>query len=114
MSLVFVVAVGGVGFEDVAVAGFEEAEDAGFVDYTGTTVVCEGSEEIFVFAVFLVQCAEFGIVFAKKCVCLCFGYLATSAVGFARLNLMSISNIWPMFRLMECFKLLDYEDCTLK
>ena len=73
MFLAFVMAMGGVGFEDVAVAGFEEAEDAGFVDYTGTTVVCEGSEEIFVFAVFLVQCTEFGVVFAKKCVSLCFG-----------------------------------------
>lgn len=55
--------VGGVGFEDVAVAGFEEAEDAGFVDYSGTTVVCEGGEEVFVFAVFLVEGAEFSVVF---------------------------------------------------
>ena len=54
MSLVFVVAVGGVGFEDVAVAGFEEAEDAGFVDHTGTAVIGKGSEEVFVFAVLLV------------------------------------------------------------
>ena len=54
MFLAFIVAVGGIGFEDVAVAGFEEAEDAGFVDYTGATVVCEGSEEIFVFAVLFV------------------------------------------------------------
>ena len=35
MFLAFVIAMGGVGFEDVAVAGFEEAEDAGFVDYAG-------------------------------------------------------------------------------
>ena len=73
MFLAFVMAMGGVGFEDVAVAGFEEAEDAGFVDYTGATVVCEGSEEIFVFAIFLVQGTEFGVVFAKKCVSLRFG-----------------------------------------
>ena len=65
--------MGGVSFEDVAVTGFEEAEDTGFVDYTGTTVVCEGGEEIFVFAIFLIQCTEFGVVFAKKCVSLCFG-----------------------------------------
>lgn len=63
MSFAFVTAVGGVGFEDVAVAGFEEAEDAGFVDYSGTTVVCEGGEEVFVFAVFLVEGAEFSVVF---------------------------------------------------
>ena len=73
MFLAFVMAMGGVGFEDVAVAGFEEAEDAGFVDYAGATVVCEGGEEIFVFAIFLIQCTEFGIVFAKKCVSLCLG-----------------------------------------
>lgn len=42
MPFAAVVAVGGVGFEDVAVAGFEKAEDAGFVDYTGTAVVCNG------------------------------------------------------------------------
>lgn len=39
------VAVGGVGVEDVAVAGFEEAEDAGFVYYTGTMVVVLDVEE---------------------------------------------------------------------
>ena len=54
MEFASIVAVGGVGVADVAVAGFEEAEDAGFVDYTGSTVVCEGGEEVFVFAVLLV------------------------------------------------------------
>ena len=54
VSFPFVVAMGGVGFEDVAVAGFEEAEDAGFVDHTGTAVIGKGSEEVFVFAVLLV------------------------------------------------------------
>lgn len=29
----------GVGAEDVALAGFEEVEDTGFVDYVGATVV---------------------------------------------------------------------------
>lgn len=41
MSFSFVVAMGGVDFENVAVAGFEKAEDAGLVDYTGTTVVSD-------------------------------------------------------------------------
>ena len=54
MFFAFIVTMGGVGFEDVAVAGFEEAEDAGFVDYTGATVVRECGEEVFVFAVLLV------------------------------------------------------------
>ena len=73
MELASVVAVGGVGFEDVAVAGFEEAEDAGFVDYTGAAVVSEGGEEVFVFAVLLVYGAEFGVIFTEKCIGLGFG-----------------------------------------
>jgi len=40
-----ILTMGCVGFEDVAVAGFEEAEDAGLVNYPGATVVCEGCEE---------------------------------------------------------------------
>jgi len=35
----FVVAMGGVGFEDVAITGFEHFIYAGFVDGTGTDVV---------------------------------------------------------------------------
>ena len=35
----FVAAMGGIGLEDVAVAGFQFFEDAGLVDYTGTTVI---------------------------------------------------------------------------
>lgn len=71
--LAVVAAMGGVGCVDVAVAGFQLLKDGTFLDYTGTTIVCECSEEIFVFAIFLVQGTEFGIVFAKKCVSLCFG-----------------------------------------
>ena len=114
MSFPLVVAVGGVGFEDVAVAGFEKAEDAGFVDYSGSAVVSEGGEEVFVFAVFLIHRAEFGIVFAEECVGLGFGQLDPSAIGFAGLDLVTISNVWPMFRFMKCFKLFDYQNCTLK
>ena len=51
MPFAFIVAMGGVGFENITVAGFEEAQDAGFVDYTGTEVVGEGGGEIFVFSV---------------------------------------------------------------
>lgn len=39
MPLTFVLAMGGVGFENVSIIGFEEAEDAGFVDCAGATVV---------------------------------------------------------------------------
>lgn len=39
MEFAFVAAVGGVGLEDVAVAGFQFFEDAGLVDDAGATVV---------------------------------------------------------------------------
>ena len=41
MELAFITAVGGVGFEDVAVAGFEFLQDTAFVDDTGAAVVGE-------------------------------------------------------------------------
>ena len=59
-----VVAVGGVGGAYVTVAGFEEFEDAAFVDYVGTAVVGQGSKQVLVFAVFFVEGAEFMEVFA--------------------------------------------------
>ena len=44
MFLAFVTAVGNVGLEDVAVAGFQFLKDGGFVDDTGAAVICECSE----------------------------------------------------------------------
>lgn len=41
MPLAFIATVGGVGFEDVAVAGFEFLQDSAFVDDTGAAVVGE-------------------------------------------------------------------------
>ena len=41
VELAFIAAVGGVCFEDVAVAGFELFQDAAFVDDSGTTVIGE-------------------------------------------------------------------------
>lgn len=43
MELSFVAAMGGVGFEDVAVAGFQLFQNAAFVDDTGAAVVGEAS-----------------------------------------------------------------------
>lgn len=65
MSFAFVAAVGGVGFEDVAVAGFQLFKDAAFVDYAGTAVVGECAEKDGVFAVLGVEGAELGEVFAQ-------------------------------------------------
>ena len=41
MPFAFITAVGDVGFEDVAVAGFQLFQDATFVDDTGAAVVGE-------------------------------------------------------------------------
>ena len=41
MELAFIAAMGGVGFEDVAVADFEFFQDATFVDDTGAAVIGE-------------------------------------------------------------------------
>ena len=114
MPLAFVAAVGCVGLEDVAVAAFQLFQDCGFVDYAGTAVVSECAEKNGIFTVLGVESAEFTEVFAEQCVGLCLGELTASAVGLARLDLMSISDIGPMSGLMECFKLFDYQDCPLK
>lgn len=44
VELAFIAAVGGVGFEDVAVAGFEFLQDGAFVDDTGAAVVGEARQ----------------------------------------------------------------------
>lgn len=41
MPFTFIATVGGVGFENVAVTGFQFFQDTAFVDDTGTTVVGE-------------------------------------------------------------------------
>lgn len=106
--------MGGVGFEDVAVAGFQFFQDTAFVDYTGTAVVGECAEKDGVFAVLGVEGAELGEVFAEQCVSLCLGELYASAVWFARLDLMTVANVGPMPGLVERLEFLDYQDCPLK
>lgn len=43
MKLAFIAAMGGIGFENVAVAGFEFLQDTAFVDDTGAAVIGEAS-----------------------------------------------------------------------
>ena len=50
----FVAAVGGVGFEDVAVAGFQFFQDATFVDHSGAAVIGKCAEENRIFTVVFV------------------------------------------------------------
>lgn len=114
MELAFVAAVGGIGFEDVAVTGFQFFQDAAFVDYAGATVVGEGSEEYAVFAVVGVEGAELLQVFAQEGIGLSFGQLYSTTVGFSGLDLMSVANVGPVLGFVERFKFLDYQNCSLK
>lgn len=45
IPLAFVAAVGGVGFEDIAVSAFQLFQDGGFVDDSGPAVVGECAEK---------------------------------------------------------------------
>ena len=114
MFLAFVAAMGNVGFEDVAVAGFEFLQDGGFVDDAGAAIVGECAEKNGVLAVSGIHGAELGEVFAEQSIGLCLSELDSSAIWLPRLDLMTIANVWPMLRLMERFKLFDYQDCPLK
>ncbi len=114
MPFAFITAMRGIGFEDVAVAGFQFFQDAAFVYYTGTAVVGECAEKNGVFTVLGIECAELPEVFTEQCVSLCFGKLTASAIGFARLDLVTIANVGPVLRFVQRFKLFDYQDCPLK
>lgn len=65
MFLAFVAAVGNVGLEDVAVAGFKLFQDCGFVDYAWTAVVGECAEKNGVPAVLGIHGAELGEVLTE-------------------------------------------------
>lgn len=98
MFLAFIAAMGNVGLEDVAVAGFELFQDGGFVDNAGTAVVGECAEKNGVLAVFGIHGAELGEVSTEEGVSLFLCELDASAIWFTRLDLMSVADIWPMLR----------------
>ena len=114
MFLAFVAAMGNVGLEDVAVAGFELFQDGGFVDDAGAAVVGECAEKNGVLAVSGVHGAELGEVFAQECVGLSFGELDASAIWLTGLNLMTVADIGPVLRFVERLEFLDYQNCPLK
>ena len=93
MFLAFVAAMGNVGFEDVAVAGFEFLQDGGFVDDAGAAIVGECAEKNGVLAVSGIHGAELGEVFAEQSIGLCLSELDSSAIWLARLDLMSVADI---------------------
>ena len=114
MFLAFVAAMGNVGFEDVAVAGLKFLQDGGFVDDAGTTVIGECAKKNGVLAVSGIHGAELGEVFTEEGVSLFLCELNTSAIWFTRLDLMTVADIGPVLRLVECLEFLDYQNCPLK
>lgn len=50
----FIMAVGGIGLEDVAVAAFQLFQDGAFIYGTGTNVIGESSKNIFVTSILLI------------------------------------------------------------
>lgn len=64
MELAFIAAMGGVGFEDVAVAGFEFLQDGTFVYDTGAAVVGEARQQDRIFTVLGIQGAELAEIFS--------------------------------------------------
>ena len=83
MPFAFVVAVGGISFEDVAVAGFELFIDAGLVFGTRADVVGQCSEENAILAKVMVEGAEFTEIFAEKCIGFALTHLVATEVFFA-------------------------------
>ena len=114
VEFAFVAAVGNIGLEYVAVAGFQSLQDGGFVDDAGTAVVGERAEKNRVLAIFRIHSAELGKVFSEQCVRLFLGELDASAIWLARLNLMAVTDIGPVLRFVECLEFLDYQNCPLK
>ena len=101
MEFAFVAAVRGVGFEDIAVAGFESPVNAGFVDNAGPAVVCQNSgEQRIIRSEIVIEGYELAEVFPQQGIRLSFGELHATSVRFSGLHLMSISYIRPVFRLM--------------
>ena len=58
MPFAFVAAMGGVGFEDVAVAGFQLFDYTGLIDRSGTDIVSQRTEKNRVFAILRIHGAE--------------------------------------------------------
>ena len=54
VPLAFVMAVGGIGLEDVAVAAFQLFQNAAFIDGSGANVISESRKNIFVTSIFLI------------------------------------------------------------
>lgn len=94
MFLAFVAAVGNIGLEDVAVAGFQFFQDGRFVDDAGAAVVGECAEKNRVLAILGIHGAELGEVFTEESICLFLCELYTSAIWLTRLNLITVADIF--------------------
>jgi hypothetical protein len=74
----------------------EFAEQSAVLNSAGTAVVANTGEEQRVCSKFAVHSAEFAKVFAKQSIGLLFGELNTFLVRLSGLDLVSITDVWPM------------------
>lgn len=102
MFLAFIAAMGNIRLKDVAVAGFQFFQDGGFVDDAWAAVVGECAEKNRIFAVFGIHGAELGEVFTEQCVRLFLGKLDASAIWLTGLDLVTVADVGPVLRLVEC------------
>lgn len=114
MPSAFVVAVGGVVTEDVAVATAELFVEGGFVDGSGTNVVGEGCCQHRVFAEVGVHGTELGEVFAQQRIGFSLSQGSVSGKVLARPYPMPITGVRKMAKLVQSLIPLDYQDGPLK
>ena len=110
MGFAFVAAVCCVGGGDVAVAGLQFLVETGFVYDAGPAVVGEGGTYDAVAAHVAVVGAELVEVFAEKCVGLGLGQLNAAAVWVGGLDLVTISNVWPVPGVVHRLEVLYQEN----
>lgn len=109
VEFAFVVAVGDVGFEDVAVAGFEFAIDGAFLNCAGANVVTQYAEQQRIGRFEVIEKGdELVEVFAEERVGLSFTHLVATEILLAGLFPMTISEVGPMLPgVMQGFIVFD-------
>lgn len=106
--------MGGVGFEDVAVAGFQLFDYTGLIDRSGTDIVSQRTEKNRVFAILRIHGAELLQIFTQESIGFTLGQWTMLWKPLSGQDSMTISVVRSVFQLMKSLKFLDYQDCTLK
>ena len=114
MPFAFVVAMGGVGFEDVAVAGFQFFDDSGFIYRTGPDIISQSTEKNRILTIFIVHGTELFQIFSQECVGFALSQGAILRKTLTRQDSMTISVVRSVLELMKSLEFLDYQNGPLK